>query len=301
MYELIQVGENTYYIDCPTNIGIYVYGHNKVCMIEGGSDNTAAKKALDHITANGWQLEMILNTHCHADHTGGCAFLKEQTGCNVYAPGPEASIIQYSYLNSTVLFGGFPAKELDNKFTFAPPCECLPVTEKILPPGMEFIHTDGHSFEQLAYRTPDDIWFVADAVIAAETLPKYKISFLYNIEKHLDTLERLKKLKGRLFIPAHRPPLKDIAKLAEINRINTLEVADDIKRFCRGGITIDALLERIFKEYSIRLYVMQYALVGFTTRSYLAWLERKGEIAPVFDGTKLLWKTNDDYLTPELW
>ncbi len=295
MYELNKVGERTYYMDCSTNIGIYVYGDNKACMIDAGCDNEAAQKALDHIAANGWRLDMVLNTHCHADHTYANAYLKEKTGCRIYSPGADSAISTYSYLNATYLFGGYPPKELDNKFTLAPACETLPVTPDILPEGLQYIHVNGHSFEQLAYRTPDGVWFVADAVIAAETFPKYKISFLYSVEEHLKTLERLKTLQGKLFIPSHRPPLEDIAELAELNRINALEVAEDIKRFCAEGVTIDELLERIFSEYNIRLYIMQYALVGYTTRSYLSWLQRKGEIAPVFEVTKLKWKT----VTPE--
>lgn len=291
MYDLNRVGEHTYYIDCPTNLGIYVYNGNKCCMIDGGSDNDAAAKALAHIRENGWELEMVLATHCHADHTCGCAYLAEQTGCRIYAPGADSAIMNYSYLNPTYLFGGYPAKDLENKFTLAPPCECLLLTEDILPPGISFIHIDGHSFEQLAFRTPDEVWFMADSLISAATLPKYKISFLYDIEKHLETLQRIQELEGKLFIPSHCEPMEDIRELAQINMRNTYEVAEDIRRFCREGLTIDELLEKIFAEYKIRLYIMQYALVGYTTRSYLSWLYAKGEVKPSFEDTRLVWKT----------
>ena len=291
MYDLNRVGEHTYYIDCPTNLGIYVYNGNKACMIDGGSDDNAAEKALAHIRENGWELEMVLATHCPADHTCGCAYLVEKTGCKVYAPGADSAIMTYSYLNPTYLFGGYPAKDLENKFTLAPPCDTLPISEDILPPGISYIHVDGHSFEQLAFRTSDDVWFMADSLISAATLPKYKISFLYDISKHLDTLERIQHLDGKLFIPSHCEPMEDIRGLAQINMRNTYEVAEDIKRFCKDGLTIDELLEKIFAEYRIRLYIMQYALVGYTTRSYLSWLYARGEIKPVFEGTRLMWKT----------
>lgn len=291
MYDLNRVGEHTYYIDCSTNLGIYVYNGNKVCMIDGGSDDIAAEKALTHIKENGWELEKVLATHCHADHTNGCAYLTEQTDCKIYAPGADSAIMTYSYLNPTYLFGGFPAKDLENKFTLAPPCDCLPLTEDILPPGISYIHVDGHSFEQLAFRTSDEVWFMADSLISAKTLPKYKISFLYDIEKHLETLERIQQLDGKLFIPSHCEPMEDIHELAQINMRNTYEVAEDIRFWCKDGLTIDELIEKAFAEYKIRLYIMQYALVGYTTRSYLSWLYARGEIKPEFEGTKLVWKT----------
>ncbi len=291
MYDLNRVGEHTYYIDCSTNLGIYVYNGNKVCMIDGGSDNVAAEKALSHIADNGWELTMVLATHCHADHTYGCAYLAEKTGCRIYAPGADCAIMNYSYLNPTYLFGGFPAKDLENKFTLAPPCECLPITDEILPCGISSIRIDGHSFEQMAFRTSDDVWFMADSLISAATLPKYKISFLYDINKHLDTLQRIQQLSGKLFIPSHCEPLEDIRELAQINIRNTYEVAEDIRRLCRNGLTIDELIEKLFDEYKIRLYIMQYALVGYTARSYLSWLSARGEISPMFEGTRLIWKT----------
>ena len=293
MYELKQLGERTYYIAAPTNLGIYRYGDSDVAMIDSGTDSEAAKQALSLIEANGWTLRMVLNTHCHADHTGGCAYLAEKTGCKLYAPGADSAIMRYSYLNPTYLFGGFPIKDLENKFTLAPPSDCMPLGEKDLPTGIRCVHVDGHSFEQLAFGTSDGVWFMADSLIGAKTFPKYKIAFLYDVDKHLATLERVKQLRGRLFIPSHCEPLEDIRELADINRRYVYEVAEDIKRLCAQPKTIDELLSALFAEYGIRLYIMQYALVGYTTRSYLSWLNAKGEIVPVFDGTTLKWKTAD--------
>ena len=80
-----------------------------------------------------------------------------------------------------------------------------------------------------------------------------------DIAKQLDTLDRLTKLEGRLFIPAHCPPTESIAELARINADNIREVSDAIKRHCAGGLTIDELLERLFAEFGIKLYLTQYA------------------------------------------
>lgn len=290
MYELIKVGDSTYYIDSPANVGLYVYG-KKVCMIDSGSDKDAAKKALKHIEEQGLTLDMVICTHSHADHAGGCALLKQRTGCGIYAAGAGAAIVKYPYLEPTFLFGGFPMKELHSKFVMSTPCECEELTKDVLPDGLDYIHIDGHDFEQIAVKTNDDVWFVADSVVSEETLSKYKIPFLYDIEEQLNTLHTLETLEGRLFIPAHCPPMESIAELARMNRENIRRVAETIKRLCSDGLTADELLERLFAEFGIKLYLTQYALVGFTTRSYLSWLYGKGEIAPVFEGTKLLWKT----------
>lgn len=291
MFELHRVGERTYYIDASTNMGIYLYGYNKVCMIDAGGDEESAKEALARIEEQGWLLETVFCTHSHADHTGGCAYLKEHTGCRVYAPKTEAAIVANSILNPTYLYGGYPMEELRTKLLFMPRCECEVIAPEVLPEGLEYIHLNGHSFEMVTFGTPDGVWFTADAVMDRETLTKYKISFLYDIAEHLRSLETVKELSGRLFIPSHFEPFSEIRELAEMNRRSALEVAEDIKRLCRGGLTLDELLERLFELYDIRPRLIRYALVGCTTRSYLSWLYERGEILPVFEGTRLLWKT----------
>jgi hydroxyacylglutathione hydrolase len=45
------------------------------------------------LNATGWRLTDILVTHHHADHTGGIAELKKQSGCRVVAPRGEAARI----------------------------------------------------------------------------------------------------------------------------------------------------------------------------------------------------------------
>lgn len=290
MYELNQVGESTFYMDSPANVGFYV-DNNRVFLIDGGSDKDAAKKALKHIEARGWTLKAVICTHSHADHAGGCALLRQRTGCKIYAAGVGAAIIKYSYLEPTYLYGGFAMKDLRSKFIMSAPCECEELNAEDLPDGLEYIHIDGHDFEQIALKTRDGVWFIADSVASAETLSKYKIPFLYDIAGQLDTLKKLTELEGKLFIPAHCPPTENIAELALINAENIREVSETIKRLCAGGLTIDELLERLFAEFGIKLYLTQYALVGFTVRSYLSWLYEKGEIKPVFEGTRLMWKT----------
>ena len=63
---------------------------------------------------------------------------------------------------------------------------------------------------------------------------------------------------------------------------------------CAQPVTIDELIEKSLEKYGIRLYLMQYLLVGETVRSYLSWLLEKGEVRTVFSGTKLLWQNTEE-------
>ena len=79
MYELIQLADSSYYIECPAKIGIYRINETEVAAIDSGSDKDAAKKVLRVLNENGWKLKAIYNTHSHADHIGGNKYLQDQT------------------------------------------------------------------------------------------------------------------------------------------------------------------------------------------------------------------------------
>jgi hypothetical protein len=50
MYELIQAGENTFYINCPVKMGVYSLPDNKVILIDSGNDKEAGKSLEDILT-----------------------------------------------------------------------------------------------------------------------------------------------------------------------------------------------------------------------------------------------------------
>lgn len=290
MSKINQVGGHTFYIDSFANVGVFEYG-GKCCFIDSGGDRASAEKALSLVEERGLKLEKVFLTHSHADHIGGAAFLQRKTGCTVYAPGVCAALVEYPALTPVTLFGGYPTEEMRPRVIMSEPCECEKLTESALPSGLRYIHIDGHDFEQAAFGTSDGVWFCADCVVGEHILEKYKIAFIHDAEEHLKSLEKLKKLDGKLFIPAHDKPRTDIKPLVDGNIGNIMFVLEEIKRFCADGITIDGLLEKIFSAFHIKLYLTQYELIGHTTRSLLAYLKKKGEIACVYKGSRLLWKT----------
>ncbi len=56
-------------------------------------DTPDADEINRQLTAKGWRLTVIWNTHWHPDHTGGNAALKAQWGCTIAGPEGEAGRI----------------------------------------------------------------------------------------------------------------------------------------------------------------------------------------------------------------
>ncbi len=98
MYELNQVGENSYYIQSPAKIGIYKINDTQACLIDSGSDKEAGRKVRQVLEKMGWHLTAIYNTHSNADHIGGNKYLQSETGCKIYAPGIECNFTRHPIL-----------------------------------------------------------------------------------------------------------------------------------------------------------------------------------------------------------
>ena len=290
MCELIQVSEQSYYIQSPAKIGLVKLNEQDVCLIDSGNDKEAGKKVKRILDENGWHLTAIYNTHSNADHIGGNKYLQGQTGCKVYAPGIECAFTRHPVLEPSFLYGGCPCKELRHKFLMAQKSDAQELTQEFIPKGFEIIPLPGHFFDMVGLRTPDDIVYLADCLSSKETLDKYQIGFIYDIAAYLKTLERVKTMRAKMFIPAHAAATKDVADLAQYNMDKVLEIAEKIVGICKEPLCFETILQKLFTDYGLTINFEQYVLVGSTVRSYLAWLKDSGKLNFMFENNTLLWK-----------
>ena len=290
MYELIQVANNSYYVNCPAKIGLYLCGDKDVYLIDSGNDKEAGRKVRQILDKNGWTLRAIFCTHSHADHIGGCKYLQAQTGCKVYAAGIECDFTRHTLLEPSFLYGGNPPKALRHKFLMAQECDAHELTPDVLPEGFELIPLPGHCFDMLGFRTPDNVVFLADCLSSRETLEKYRVGFICDVQAYIDTLERVKELEAAAFVPAHAAVCEDVRELAQYNIDTVREIEGRIVSICAEPHNFEAILKRLFDEYSLALSFEQYALVGSTLRSYLAYLLDKGTLSVRCEDNMLLWE-----------
>lgn len=290
MYELVQVGERSYYVNSPVKIGIYLLNETEVCLIDSGNDKEAGRKARQILDQNGWKLKFILNTHSNADHIGGNQYLQKQTGCKIFAAGIECDFIKHPILEPSFLYGGYPCKELRHKFLVAQPSEVLEVTNESFPKEIEIIPLPGHFFDMVGYRTPDNVIYLGDCISSKEVLDKYGITFIYDVEAYLKTLDYVEQLEASMFVPAHTQASIDLKELIQHNRNKVLEIRERIIAFCKEPKRFEDILQAMFNEYSLTMNFEQYILVGSTIRSYLAWLKDAGKLNVIFENNSLLWE-----------
>lgn len=291
MFECVQVGENTYYIANPVNVGLYIE-NGEAWIIDTGIDARVGKKIIQRLNEHNWKPKAIINTHCHVDHVGANAWLQKEYNIPIYSNGMDRYFIEHTVLSAMALWGAFPPKALQGTlFTAEDSKNVQNIYDAPLPKGFEIIPFSGHSLYMFGVRTPDNIVFTADEFCNAAILDKYKIAYNYCVELYYKSLEEAEKLEAKLFVPAHGEPFTDIKQYAAMNRKAVLEVHRLILEQCRTPQSFDMLLQCILNHYKMNVSFAQHVIVGSTIRSYLSWLLNDELIEPVIENNMLYWQT----------
>ena len=157
------------------------------------------------------------------------------------------------------------------------------------PKEIEVIPLPGHFFDMTGFRTPDGVVFLADCISSRETLEKYGVSFIYDVEAYLKTLDMVEKMEAVMFVPAHAEASSDVRELVRCNRDKVYEIAERILTICSEPQHFEKILQNVFGSYGLTMNFEQYVLVGSTVRSYLSWLKDMGKLTITFQDNMLLW------------
>ena len=287
--ELVKVGEKTYYLKNATNIGIYKIDDKNVYLIDSGNDKDAGKKILKIMEEQNWTVKGIINTHSNADHIGGNKVIQDRTNCEIFAHNIEKSFTEFPILEPSFLYGGYPFKDIRNKFLLAKESNVKEI-ENNLPEGLEYIILKGHFFDMIGIKTSDNVYFLADSLFSEETITKYHLFYIYDIKEYLNTLNYLESLDGSYFIPSHIEATNNILNIVKLNRNKIMEIANKIYNLCEKEMTFEEILKYIFDEYNLTMNINQYVLVGSTIKSYLSYLCDEEKLNYKFKDNKMFWE-----------
>ncbi|OPJ57378.1 MBL fold metallo-hydrolase [Clostridium oryzae] len=290
--ELTKINGNTYYINAPTNIGIYSYKNKNCMLIDTGKNNTAARKIEQVILENGLHPKYIVNTHSHTDHCGGNNYFKNTyTGCITYTSSREKLYMESIQMFPTMIYTCLPPKQLEED------CKDVQV-DFILEYGMNKINDEkftvldvrGHSTEHIAILTPDRVCFLGDSIFSDYTLDKYPFPLLFNIQYQFDTLESIKDIDADYFVISHSDGVinkQQLEKLIVRNTENIHRYLDDIVELLEKPLTKEDLLENIVILNDIKMDYREYYLNMSSLSAFLAYLQDNGKIKNSLENGKM--------------
>jgi glyoxylase-like metal-dependent hydrolase (beta-lactamase superfamily II) len=212
-------------------------------------------------------------------------------GCPIYASRAEKAFIESPEIEKSFLWGGFPPRDLDNKFFEAKPSLVthLVVEGSGAPEGMAIFALPGHFFGMIGVLTDDGVLYLGDCMFGERTLDKYKIPFVYDVGAYKATIRKAAAIPAQYYVMSHGEVEADIGAIAARNLALVESVERDIEGMLGEGMTFEAILAAVCGVYGITLDVGQYALVGSTIRSFLSYLYNEGRITLAIRGNAMFW------------
>lgn len=288
-----------YIVEGGTNIGVVIADDGRAVLIDSGLNDTPARKALRFVRDElGTEIAAIINTHGHADHFGGNAFLVKRTGARVFAPDLDEMTLRHPLMQPIMLYGGAdPADALRTSFLVADksPVNGTVSTGRNEIAGIEFeaIPLAGHSVNQLGY-VIDGVFFCADVVFPEATLTKYPIPYLYGLTEHLESLEASKLVECTHIVPGHGPILDSIDDLVVKNQAAIERVIVALLEIIDHRMLGDEICRSLFQQMGVSMADPQaYFLLRPTVQAYLAHLERLGQIQIGMSDQSVVWTPKD--------
>ena len=270
-------------------------GRGGALLVDTGLDDGHARKLLRGLTELNLKPTGILNTHSHADHHGGNAFiLKKFPELKVFAPPLEDAIITHPILEPIGLFGARPPKELQSKFLLAPPSPARlapePGLTRIGGVSLELIEVAGHASLMYAVRV-GGVLYAADALFGPEALAKHPLVFCQDSALQKEAAARLGELEGvEVTLPGHGDPTGDLPGLVAVNLSALERVTDAVRAAVRvGEAGVDDLLARVCDALGVQMtnagaVVLNRAVVS----AHLTELLERGEVGLRVAGNRLV-------------
>ncbi len=306
---LIQLTENISYLPLPTNIGVIARpqkdGSTNLYLIDSGNDAEMAETLLNCLkkTFSRPVIKTVINTHSHADHCGGNNFLRKNTGCAIWASIGEAAIMECPDIETGLIWGGTPVKELKNSYFVAESCkvdyafkndECFEL-EGI---KIQSISLNGHYIDQTGFVVTDTdgkkVCFAGDALSGRNVIRKYWIQYLFDEKLTKDSLTRLSATEADFFVPGHGQYVDSIEGLCELNQLALLETEDMILDELKTPKTAEQILKAVADRNGLVLKISNYVLIGCTLRSYLSSLCDEGKITYELKDNMMYWGINSN-------
>ena len=290
MFEIKQLTENTFFYEAYSNVGIHRINEKEVVLIDA-CDHKRMVTGLDKLLSGmGLSVNTIIDTHCHVDHICGNKYFKDKYGCRILSTKLEQGFILKPDMEPDFYNSGLSIDKLRSPFFQIEPTETEVITKDNLPEGFEVIDLPGHSFEMIGVRTPDDVLFLADSLISESTWENYKLPFFHNVDQTLVTLEKLKSIKARLFVPSHCSPMENISELIQYNIDRLKEKRQMIFELCESQ-SFESLFELVVKDQEIDMRMPKYCMYAVMVKNLLRSLIDAGKVYTVYENGRVFYHT----------
>lgn len=309
-----------------SNVGLYV-NKKKGVLIDSGYTEEDALWIAELLDSEAIRLEAILLTHGHPDTSGGAHYLKKRTGCKVYVSKGQRNVVEHPNRSNYIAMvqaavdkereeadaqrkaaaeaaeaegQTAPAHEddaLQKRVVIEPkPCpvdgSLDPNRPFVMSTGKSFtiIELSGHVVGQLGIVTPDNVFFIADALYTFDELSEKPIPYLESVESFKKSLAQLLQTPYSRFVPAHGKPMEFSISHEVLFHQRQLEMIEQaIMLHLQMPRTREELVALLFATFGIEQTIPNFYMMSATIVSFLNYLKRIGRATIIHEDGKTRW------------
>ncbi len=296
MFSLNHLKGNTYYIDAPTNIGVYKLSHNDCILIDTCYQGDMTDHLLATLSKYNLNVKSILHTHAHVDHFGSDSYIKSKYSCTIGAPKVEYTYIENPQFTNLLVFNTSPFRKVSRSYPTGAKVDYLYDENSFDVNDVSFstFPLKGHSQNQKGIITPDNVIFTGDTFLDIEELKSVKLLYNYDVEGALDSLKSLSNTSYSIYIPSHGSPLEDVKNTIKYNVENLQKNANMIFDIIKNSpIGLDELMSILVKRYKVTEHATQYLIAQACITSLLSYLENQDRIKIIFENGVMKFSPKD--------
>ncbi len=285
--KLNHITGSSYYLDGESAVGIYIFADNSCLLVDSGPGEARAKKIMDVLHSEGLEIYAIFNTHGHADHCGGNAYIQNQNKCIIMASALSAAVIENPLLGPALLYSAYPLRVLKNRALMPQPSK----VNQIIHPGIlniknkEFVILDlpGHSIGQLGLVNPDGVAYLGDSLMHEESMAGYPFLYMVDIESQIATLEYLAQNNWSQVFLTHGGIVENQKLTVYKNQERIMAIWPIILELLRQPLSREQIVAQMISQLNLPVNTSQYYLVSSTISAFLSYLcqEKRIKARPV--------------------
>lgn len=289
MATLKQIKGNTWCIETGITIPVYFINDRDIILLDSGHSDDQKEIAGLIEEKNLW-VKAIINSHIHYDHTGNNEYFRNKYKSTIVINETEADAARHKYLIKAYYWTGTAAQIADIYKVYPLKVDDIVNDEEtsVKVEGCVFglVPLPGHTPGHTGIVTPDDVFYIGDALMDEKKIIKSKAPTNLDIAEDDLTKEKLRGLKYSKYVLAHSGVYDDINNLIDIN-------LEDRKR--RVNYYIDVLSrktvwtrEELFKEMWAELGLRttkQVSQIMFTRNieCMMSYLVHLGEVKEYYE------------------
>jgi glyoxylase-like metal-dependent hydrolase (beta-lactamase superfamily II) len=151
----------------------------------------------------------------------------------------------------------------------------------------------GHYLDMIGVKTPDEVFFLADALFDPTVLEKYRFCVMLDVTSAHKTLDMIEGTNARWFVPCHAPAAQSIGTLVRQNKegLNWVtEAVEEVLANSERPLTREEILSRIAMANELEMDAAHLLLNLSCVSAHLTHLSELDRVEPVVQDCLLVWK-----------